>query len=67
MSDHPELMKSLGSHDSSSMLFVIRVMVRHFVSDCCKLWLHSFSRQLEIVIVDISKFFLKYVTDNALQ
>jgi hypothetical protein len=37
MLHHSELMKSVGNHDSSIFLFVIRVMVGHFVSDCCKL------------------------------
>jgi len=59
MSHRLELMKSVGSHDNSSLLFVIRVMVGHFVSDYRKLWLHSFSCQLEIVIVDLSNFFKK--------
>jgi hypothetical protein len=33
MSHYLELMKLVGSHDSSSLLFVIRVMVKHFVND----------------------------------
>jgi hypothetical protein len=61
-SHHLKLMKSVGSHDISSLLFVIKVMVGHFVNDYHKLQLHSFSCQLEIVTVDISKF-LKKICD----
>jgi hypothetical protein len=33
---HWELMKSVGSHGSLSLLFVMRVMISHFVSDTLK-------------------------------
>jgi hypothetical protein len=33
---HWELMKSVGSHGSLSLLFVMKVMISHFVSDAHK-------------------------------
>jgi hypothetical protein len=43
-----KLMKAMGSHDSSSLLFVMQVMVSHFVSNS-----HKVMSQLQIVVVEI--------------
>lgn len=48
--------ESLDSHGSSSLLFMINVMVWHFVSTLIRLWLHSLVPP--IVVLGISLQFL---------
>jgi hypothetical protein len=45
-----ELMKSVGSHGSLSLLFMMKVMVWDFVSNSHKLWLHSSMCYLKLLV-----------------
>ncbi len=49
-----ELMNSVGSHGSSSLLFVMKVMVCHFVSDSHEVMTALIVVLLLIVVVEIS-------------
>jgi len=49
-----ELMKSVGSHGSSSLLFMMKVMVCHFVSDSHEVMTALIVVLPIIVVVEIS-------------
>jgi hypothetical protein len=51
---HWELMNSVGSHGSSSLLFVMKVMVCHFVSDSHEVMTALIVVLPLIVVVEIS-------------
>ncbi len=51
-SHHQELVKSVGSHSSSSLLFMIKVMVWNFVSKLIRLWPYSFWCCFQSVVVE---------------
>jgi len=58
---HQELAKSLVSQCSSSLLFMIKVMVWHFVSDSHKVMTALIVVLCSIAIAEISLQFLKYL------
>jgi hypothetical protein len=58
---HQELAKSVVSQCSSSLLFMIKVMVCHLWVILIRLWLHSLLCYVQIAIAEISLQFHKYL------
>jgi hypothetical protein len=53
-------MKSVASHGSLSLLFAMKVMISHFLSDAHKAMLHSLSSHFQVV-VEFSLQFHRYI------